>query len=243
MPIIYRSGGSQDSSKIVIRLSGYSLEKLITFTGLDAIHTVEDVIKNGEIEIEWYNSTVTTKIETDVLLIKIAVDTNTKIVDDRFIRLKSGYERIGIGTAIFNRQQENLFNAGFKMIICRAEGNKQSLNTLLPDERFNGFITWAKAGFSMAPDSESLYNAKLANNSIPLMPLHKLIRQHKLTVYDNGVEKTMTGEEYWKEYGDFWYGEFDLNRNSDNVKRLKHYIQEKQQIMTTRRILPAKSLT
>jgi hypothetical protein len=92
----------------------------------------------------------------------------------------------------------------------------------------------------MEKESETFYHAELKKRGITPIPLQDLIDQSQLIVHENGKETVMTGEEYWKEYGHSWYGEFDLDRNSESVRRLRHYRRLKSH--TKPKVFPVKSL-
>ncbi|SDG12186.1 hypothetical protein [Chitinophaga filiformis] len=226
MAIIYRTG--EYYTQFRQRLTGYSLKQLISFTGIDAIHEISDIIKNAAIEIDWFEKNAKIEIETDVVFIRIIVNTKDKIVENQYIRMKNGNEGQGVGILIFEQQQETLFRAGYKKITCLAYGDKLTLEHADSTKQFNGYITWIKAGFTMTRKSEDAYYINLDKRKIPRMPLNDLLEQRQLNVYIPGQgTKPMSGEVYWQEYGESWEGEFELNRNSKNVKILHAYLVKK----------------
>lgn len=207
----------------------YSLKELITFTGVDAIHEIDDIIRNGCVKKTTFNSMVTILIETQVIIIQVAINTDPAHLNayNDFIRIKPEYSNKALGIQVLYQQQETLSRYQFKKIYCLAEGNKHLLTAINPGDRFNGFITWAKAGFSMNKSSKRLYNRQLKKHGIPKMPLHELLMEKQLTLWENGEERSMSGRQYWIEYGSWWNGEFKLGKNSDNVNQLKNYLLER----------------
>lgn len=204
----------------------YTLKELISFTGVDFIHQTDDIIRHGCVKITSLNSIVTIAIETQVIIIQIAINTDPVHlnVKNEFIRIKPGYQNRALGIQVLYQQVQTLSRYRFKKIYCLAEGNKHSLTTIDPEERFNGFITWAKAGFSMSRSSKKLFDHLLKKHALPIMPLHKLLLEKQLTLWADGKERRMSGRQYWIEYGSWWNGEFKLDENSENVKRLKDYL-------------------
>lgn len=144
-------------------------------------------------------------------------DFANKNIWNEYLELPGDKRKNGIGFKIFESQINEAMSAGFKLIRCTAARNK-------PGERqMDGYIAWAKVGYSMQEISISRYSTKLNEHSIEFQPLHDL-------VYCPMLENGDSGENFWVTYGCTWQAQFDIQRDSLNHTLLNRYKDKKRMV-------------
>ena len=178
-------------------ITGYDLNKLLSFTG---IHGYTD---NYIYEISGTYPILRIYVSHAGYELQRSIYFDEARVKNDYFEVK--IPRNGIGRKIFAAQVAALTLYGFENIRVHALGGEGC-------EDFNGHITWAKFGFSMDTGSEILKFKKLINAH----------NRKENTV--NELVKSKNGSAFWSENGFSWNGIFLLAENSVNQKILKDYL-------------------
>lgn len=131
-----------------------------------------------------------------------------KIIFNMSFELQKGMQRQGIGYKVFSEQVKYAKEYGFKEIRCRATGNWDTI------QKFNGYITWAKFGYTVHELSMAQYSEILIRNNISLEPIFSLVN-------NPNIGEGVTGETFWTEKGRTWMGAFHLDKEGcvDNLNQ------------------------
>ncbi|HEX7868574.1 MAG TPA: hypothetical protein VF455_00530 [Chryseobacterium sp.] len=143
-----------------------------------------------------------------VATIQIEFDLEQNMILDHHIFLEQQYR--GNGWIAFQEHVDRATHLGFDRLECNAFGGIDDANKNDPKKAYNGYITWARFGFTMDPESQKRYERKLTENGQKIMPLHTLL-------------STDEGRDYWKDKGHSWDGIFSLAPNSPNRNLFNQY--------------------
>jgi hypothetical protein len=124
----------------------------------------------------------------------------------------------GLGRRIFASQVANAAKMGVGKISCSAARS---------DGHYNGYYTWARFGYNVAPDkadSFARYSLAYALSKPGPPPVPKGI-DGKSTPRD--IMKTAKGRAWWMAKGEGWSASFDLTGGSYSMRTLAAYLQLK----------------
>ncbi len=200
MALIYNpaNNGKDLTGYDCLLTTGYEPDEIISFTGADYAGNY-----NRTVQIDGIYPAVRVNIRHDGFSLSRTINFEEKIIyNERFTVKKTGR---GLGAGILKSQVDVAMNAGFEQIKVFAMGDNQSL------KKWNGYITWAKLGFTMEGFEENQFNDFLKLHERNEKNLHQLI-------------STTNGERLWKENGYSWFGEFVLREDSLNMKLLIEYM-------------------
>ncbi len=127
---------------------------------------------------------------------------NDKFIDNQFLSVfsKGG----GLGTFIFINQIIQARKIGLRFLKVSAARSDQ----------FNGYYTWARLGYSIdSPDDQVEFDQLMLENRRGERSLEELM-------------KSSNGRDFWKKYGFWWQGKFDLNTESENISALNNYLRQ-----------------
>jgi hypothetical protein len=80
------------------------------------------------------------------------------------------------------------------------------------NERFNGYYTWARLGYSIdSPDDQEQFDELISNHG----------RSEKSMIE---LMQTEDGRDFWRQNGFWWQGIFDLSRESENIQAINNYL-------------------
>jgi len=191
-------------------LTGNSYHDIIGLTGVYGLFSLENV-----------RNAINAKISDahDIIEINIVVD-GIKII--RKIHLKAQY----LENVLLKAKEHRGQGIGFEMLKSQIEyGRKMEFKRIellawgAIDEEFNGYLTWAKYGFTMMANSSRWFRETL----IPELKRIGAIYKDYSNVHELLDDIEISGEEVWAVFGEAWYGVFLLSKKSYNTKRLQSY--------------------
>ncbi len=179
-------------------LTGYTEGELVSFTGADYVRN-----SNRVVTISGIYPAVIVAVKCVDFQIRRQINFEEKSIRNELFRVNR--KRTGLGSGIVNAQVDAATNAGFKLIKVLAIGRYDTI------DKWNGYLTFAKLGFSM--------------EEFEIDSFRKLLAKHgRIEQTINQLVSTEDGSKFWKENGYPWYGYFDLAENSVNRKILQTYI-------------------
>lgn len=137
-----------------------------------------------------------------------------KSIWNEYLELPGDMRNNGIGFRMFESQINEAMAANFNLIRCLAARDTTGKNQM------DGYVVWAKVGYSMHQNSIPAYTERLDEHSIGFQQLHDLI-------YCTKLENGDSGENFWVEHGLSWYAQFELDINSVNHTLLQRYKERK----------------
>jgi len=127
---------------------------------------------------------------------------NDKFIDNYYLSVFS--QGRGVGTFILINQ----------IIQARKLGLRSLKVSAARSEQFNGFYTWARLGYSIdSPDDQEEFDQLILEHGRSERSLQELMQSN-------------SGRDFWKQYGFWWQGQFDLNPNSENIMALNKYLNQ-----------------
>jgi len=193
-----RKISSTPDKKVLVKLTGF-------FDGKIA----NTIISEDDVTIE-DSFPIVTLICTKIEMV-IRLHFNEAKIENESILLTNKNSNIGIEAQ--KNQIAAAIELGFKRIELVAYGSGKELNDP-NDGVFNGFITWAKFGYSMRKNQ----HIKFVNHMKKENRLERCISE---IIFDAEFEK------YWTNSGYHWRGEFLLKEKSLNEKLFDIYYNKK----------------
>lgn len=117
------------------------------------------------------------------------------------------------GTEVFGHQVKTLQSLGYKSITTVAAGEKGS--------DFNGYYTWLRFGYEPLNNSPDL----MYSQGVKIYKKNPTLYSPDGTI--TGLMQTAAGRELWKEYGQEFYGRFDLTKGSYSDRTFRAYYKQK----------------
>jgi hypothetical protein len=134
------------------------------------------------------------------------IDIEEKRIHNDYFRIQDDSKYKGKGSQIFANQVSAATEAGYKKIETQAARGSN----------YNGYYTWARFGY--VPQSEAVRQTAINGFN----------RKFKTDVRNWGeLLGTKQGQQYWKEEGYSFNGEFDLSKGSYSQTTLKNYLESK----------------
>lgn len=190
---------SHDAEEFLISIHCNEIELLNLAGGIPESGT-NDILHSGNY-IDTTNSLLFSS-ESELFVIERQLFWDDKFVDNKLLTVFSTGRRIG--TYIFINE----------IIQARKLGITYLKVSAAKSERFNGYYTCARLGYSIdspedQEDFEQLINVYGRNEKsmIELM-------------------QTKGGRKFWRDSGFWWQGVFDLSPNSENIEALNNYLVE-----------------
>lgn len=140
--------------------------------------------------------------DSDLFFVQRRINFQEKTIINYFMKVYDGRNRTG--TKIFLKEVIEARKSGFK---------KFEVSAAKSDD-FNGYYTWARLGYSIAPWDEPEFFELMNNHNRTETSLPELM-------------STEDGRNFWKKNGFWFQGEFDLADKSPNIIAFKDYLDEK----------------
>ena len=137
------------------------------------------------------------------------ININDKIIENAVFEIQDDSKFKGQGAEIFNNQVQQAQKDGFLKI----------KTTAARDDEYVGYYVWARLGYE--PNNPQLgvskFNEYAEKNGLGKVNSFKEIMATKV------------GQDYWKDKGDSFDGNFDLSKDSYSMKTITNYIKNKKQ--------------
>ena len=207
MPVrfIKQNIGEEIRDDNVARITGYSEDELIGFTGAKV-----DEILYTEFKGKYPNLKISIITMQYYLQRRIDFSDGT-IYNESFFMKNLNDRRKSIGSTIFFVQVNNTLEAGFEKILVEASGNPATIYTQ------NGYYTWARLGYSIIDEDVEKFNRLMKQFGMHIATMQQLMLTYK-------------GRDIWRSYGFSFEGIFTLNKTSVNYRALAQYMKEKKLI-------------
>lgn len=217
MPVVLVSAHDLDEDDYQT-LTGHDFETSIALTGIYGVHKYTDLIEaDADITIYENYPFVTITILLDDLSLQRIIDFEDREIINDYIKI--GERRTGKGTSVLLSQIHYATELEFGKLNCHAIGDGSTKES-------NGYITWAKLGYTMKRKSFLKYQELLARHDIPLMTLEKLLLATNIPLL-NGKGVLKSGITFWVNSGFPFSAEFFLRKGSENRNILCRHLKRK----------------
>ncbi len=160
-------------------------------------------------------------------------------ISNDFMIVEPSKQKQGIAARAISQQVETATDLGYKFIEAGAAGKGTKVRA--DEENWEiqgltdpaGYYTWARLGFNAPLDQ--LMNER-ADSHLPELQKIAANFKKKFGRKENGVDVTVTvadlmetveGRDWWKKFGGYFEGKFDLSENSLSRRVLTKYLAEK----------------
>lgn len=190
--------------------TGFDYVDLLSLSGIFGIHPKDeyaDLAGKNQIKltISKDGDTITIGYQTpEIKILTVKIDIKKKEIEISYFIAANKEKHVGFPR--FIAQVEAAQRFGFKKISLLAYGNIDMISN------WDGYIVWGKYGFIMTEKSQ-------IDNFNELMT--KLERPDCRSL--NELVTTPQGTELWKNNGDSWWGEFDLDKKSESMRIFNAY--------------------
>jgi hypothetical protein len=140
--------------------------------------------------------------ESELFVIEREVFWDDKFIDNKFLIVFSTGKKLG--TFIFLNEVIQARKLGISCLKVSAAKS----------ERFNGYYTWARLGYTIdSPEDQADFE--------------KLLRSYGRSENSMiNLMQTSDGRNFWRNNGFWWQGIFDLSPNSENIQAFNNYLAE-----------------
>ena len=154
------------------------------------------------------DSTIQCTITTDLFNAVRRINFGIRVIFNDFLEINKEIQGNGIGTRLLCNQVKEARIRNFRRLDVSAMGPDGT------DTNWQGYYTWGRLGFEMdTADHEDL-----------MIMLRRLKRE------ENNLWELLLhayGQELWRRDGFTWHGSFYLHNDSQNLKWLRMYLNEK----------------
>ena len=157
---------------------------------------------------------------------------SSAVIQHEYLVVKPGAQQRGTAARIIAEQAQMAPKLGYRFLATGAAG--QGPGVPVPESDWSqqgladpgGYYAWARLGFT--GDIRPLMKARAQHESIEMRQLAADFRQKFPGVkYVQELMRTKVGREWWRNFGGYFEGRFDLSPEKDSQKILAKYLAEK----------------
>ncbi|OOQ57363.1 hypothetical protein [Mucilaginibacter pedocola] len=188
--------------------TGFPIEYYINLSGIKGIYPDFRLQDARDHEIKLENKRITIELETDRFSdFSRTIDNHQKIILNNLM-VNRGKSDGGASWKVLQSQVRYAAKHNFDKLIVDA------YRELAKNGDYIGYLLWCKYGYYMQDEDLKDFTEFMKKSGRKEKNLDELIA-------------TVEGQEFWKEYGDRWNGEFDLQKNSWSRKKFAKALLER----------------